>query len=117
MVCQTYVSSLFGIGNETEGFQVSESPSKSPRFDQLGDTEVKILKKLVRDLIDPTRDLGHVDRHSAAPTDSKSKSNNQFVTEAAGYQAEAEPSQSPSVEQTPSSEGRLASNPGCNDCS
>ena len=38
--------------------------------------ETKSLKKLVRDIIDPTRDLGHVDGHKAAVTNSTPKNNN-----------------------------------------
>ncbi|KAL8905330.1 MAG: hypothetical protein Q9207_002721 [Kuettlingeria erythrocarpa] len=37
--------------------------------------ETKQLKKLVRDIIDPSRDLGHVDRHSASQAAPPTSSN------------------------------------------
>ncbi|KAL8762692.1 MAG: hypothetical protein Q9184_001346 [Pyrenodesmia sp. 2 TL-2023] len=40
-----------------------------------GFPETKQLKKLVRDIIDPSRDLGHVDRQHAAQTTTPTKSN------------------------------------------
>ncbi|KAL3425581.1 hypothetical protein PVAG01_02372 [Phlyctema vagabunda] len=38
---------------------------------QSGFPETKELKRLIRDIIQPDRDLGHVDRHSKGATDSK----------------------------------------------
>jgi hypothetical protein len=54
-------------------------------------TETKELKKLIRNIIDPTRDLGHVDGHKASistqPTNPPS--NNTLSSSASGVQNES----------------------------
>ena len=64
-----YQTSLF---NTTPLSFPYSPPSKTTDSNpQLHPTEVKHLKQLVRNIIDPSRDLGHVDRHSnPAPSSS-----------------------------------------------
>jgi hypothetical protein len=55
---------LYGIGRRREVFRVISwlPPKTSPDINSRN-TETKVLKQLVRDHIDPKKDLGHSDRH------------------------------------------------------
>lgn len=62
-------SPFFSVISKRDIYQNNQSPP-------VLNAETKSLKKLVRDIIDPTRDLGHVDGHKAAVTNSTPKNNN-----------------------------------------
>ena len=61
--------------------------------------EVKHLKQLVRDIIDPARDLGHVDRHTNTP-----------ISEPSGNGATVQSNQQ-SIESRPEKKSLLTSSP------
>ncbi len=86
--------------------------------------EVKHLKQLVRNIIDPTRDLGHVDRHNKsekteqsgdpAPSKAESSSTNDTDEKTIPIDPDAGVARGPLAEEGVSKAGREEM--GCNDC-
>ena len=80
-----------------------------------GFPDVKHLKRMIRDLIEPDRELGHIDRHSSIATSQSSK-NDRYEASDTQVPGKSVPQSVSDSKMDESHDRHQISKPDCNDC-